>query len=139
MRTGTVVIAFVSACSLAIPTGAIASIDHGQTCVGDGHKYIKGTKATVSGSKATFIGKLAVFHPCGPDDGHFTTSTQTITLTLTTTTKITVFKNEYDPSHTKTVTAANFPPAFKKNKDEPFFRYVGARSAVSTLTEKFVQ
>ena len=131
-------VALVSVSVLALPTGAIAATSHAPTCAGDGHKYVKGTKATASGNTATFVGKLAVFHPCGPDDGHFTTSTQTITLTLMSSTKITVFKNEYNPSNTKTVTAANFPASFEKNKDEPFYRYTGTKSCVGTLTEKFV-
>jgi hypothetical protein len=52
--------------------------------------------------------------------------------------KITVLTNELNPSATKTVTAAQFPRAFKKNKDESFYLYAGPNSAVTNLSEHFV-
>ncbi len=131
---------------LAVPASAAAA-GHGQQarhpqrvthCKNDGHKYIIGTSAKVHGKKATFTGTFARFHPCGEDDGYFTNHKKTITLTLTSKTVITMFKNELNPSVNKTVTAAHFPHAFRKNKDEPFYLYSGPRSAVKKLTEHFV-
>jgi hypothetical protein len=130
----------VSTVVLAVPTSAIPS-SPGQpqtTCKNDGHKYISGKTATAHGNKAKFVGTFARFHPCGEDDGYFTGNKKTITLTLTSASTITVFKNELDPSDTKTVAAAHFPHSFKKNKDEPIYRYSGPKSAVKKLSEHFV-
>jgi hypothetical protein len=140
MRMTRVVLVLVTAAALAAPTGALASSpSHGQTkCKNDGHKYITGKTATTHGKKAEFVGTFARFHPCGEDDGYFTGNKKTITLTLTTKSTITVFKTEQDPSVTKTVTAAHFPHAFKKNKDEPIYRYSGPKSGVKKLSEHFV-
>jgi hypothetical protein len=125
---------------LAVPGSAIASSSGQQQtkCKNDGHTYISGTSATVHGKKAKFVGKLVRFHPCGEDDGYFTGNKKTITLTLTPASKIVVFKSELDPSDTKTVTAARFPHSFRKNKDEPIYRYSGPKSAVKKLSEHFV-
>jgi hypothetical protein len=126
--------------ALAVPTSAIAS-SHGQyqtKCKNDGHKYIVGKKAKAHGKRAKFVGTFARFHPCGEDDGYFTNNKKTITLTLTPKSKITVFKNELNPSESKTVTAARFPHWFRKNKDEPIYRYSGKKAAVKKLSEHFV-
>ena len=146
MRMATAALVLASASMLAVPAGAAAA-RHGQQarhpqrvthCKNDGHKYILGTSAKVHGKKATFVGTFERFHPCGEDDGYFTSNKKTITLTLTAKSKIVVFKNELNPSVTKTVTAAQFPHKFKMNKDEPFYRYSGPKSAVNKLSEHFV-
>lgn len=136
----TLALVLVTTSLLAVPTGAIASSPgHHQTkCKNDGHKYILGRTASAHGKNAKFVGTFARFHPCGEDDGYFTGNKKTITLTLTPKSKITVFKNELNPSETRTVTAAHFPHAFKKNKDEPIYRYSGPRSGVKNLIEHFV-
>jgi hypothetical protein len=142
----TAALVLVSASLLAVPASAAAA-GHGQQgrhpervthCKNDGHKYILGTSAKVHGKKATFTGTFERFHPCGLDDGYFTSNKKTITLTLTTKSTITIFKNELDPSATKTVTAAKFPHAFRKRIDEPHYLFSGPRSAVKKLTEHFV-
>jgi hypothetical protein len=107
-------------------------------CKNDGHKYIYGMTATKHGKKATFVGTFERFHPCGEDDGHFVSQHKTITLTLTSKTKIKVFKNQLNPSATKTVTAPQFPHAFKTHGDEPFYQYSGPNSAVTKISEHFV-
>jgi hypothetical protein len=139
MRTTAAALVLASASVLAFPTSATAS-SHGlhTKCKNDGHKYISGQTATAHGKRATFVGTFARFHPCGLDDGYFTGNKKTITLTLTRASKITVFKDELGPSQTKKVTAAHFPHAFKKNKDENIYRYSGPRSAVKKLSEHFV-
>jgi hypothetical protein len=141
MRIITAAVVLTSAGVLAIPTGAHASIHRqDQTkCKNDGRKYISGKTATPDGqTKAKFVGTFARFHPCGEDDGYFTGNKKTITLTLTSASVIKVFKNELDPSDFKTVTAAKFPHAFKRNKDEPIYQYAGPKSAVKKLSEHFV-
>jgi hypothetical protein len=117
---------------------ASSHVQYQATCKNDGHTYISGKTATVQGQKAKFVGTLVRFHPCGEDGGYFTSNNTTITLTLTPASKITVFKNELDPSTTKTVTAAHFPRAFRMNKDEPIYQYSGPKSAVNKLSEHFV-
>jgi hypothetical protein len=140
MRMTIAALVLVSTSVLAVPTSAIASShpQHQTRCKNDGHKYIMGKTATAHGKRAKFVGTFARFHPCGEDDGYFTGETKTITLTLTPASKITMFKNELDPSDTKTVTAAHFPHSFRKNKDEPIYRYSGPKSAVKKLSEHFV-
>lgn len=137
-----VALVVVTTSLLAVPVGANASSQahpaHQTTCKNDGHKYISGKTVTVHGKKVDFVGTFARFHPCGEDDGYFTGNKKTITLTLTLKSTITVFKTEQNPSVTKTVTAAHFPHAFKKNKDEPIYRYSGPRSRVKKLSEHFV-
>ena len=127
---------------LVIPSTAIASSGSGLNtkCKDDGHKYIYGKTATASGSaNATFVGKYERFHPCGEDDGYFThKGNKTITLTLTSASKIKVFKNELSPSAYSTITAAQFPHAFNKRADEPFYKFSGPKSAIKKLTEHFV-
>jgi hypothetical protein len=140
VRNTTLALVIVATSLLAAPTSAIAtSPAHHQTkCKNDGHKYISGVTATRHGKKAEFVGTFARFHPCGEDDGYFTGNKKTITLTLTPKTTIKVFKNELNPSKFRTVTAAHFPRAFKKNKDEFIYRYSGPRSGVQKLSEHFV-
>jgi hypothetical protein len=144
VRMTRVALVVVTASLLAVPTGANASSPahparpaHQTKCKNDGHKYIEGKTATAHGKKVDFVGTFLRFHPCGEDDGYFT-GHKTITLTLTSKTSITMFKNELNPSVIKTVKAAHFPHAYKKNKDEPFYRYSGPRSVVRTLLEHFV-
>lgn len=141
MRTTLAAFVLASAAALAVPSTAVAS-SHGQhqtKCKNDGHKYMEGQSAKAHGKKkAKFTGTFARFHPCGEDDGYFTGGKKTITLTLTPKSTITVFKTENDPSTTKTVAAAHFPHAFKKNKDEPIYRYSGPKSSVKKLSEHFV-
>lgn len=139
MQTTTAALVLSITSVLVVPTTASAS-SQGQTkCKDDGHKYIFGKTATARGkTKATFVGTFQRFHPCGEDDGYFTTKHKTITLTLTSSTTIKVFKNELDPSANKTVTAAQFPHAFATNKDEPIYQFSGATSAVKKMKEHFV-
>jgi hypothetical protein len=140
MRMTTVALVLVSTSVLAVPASAIASgqSQHQTKCRNDGHKYITGKSATGHGKKAKFVGTFARFHPCGQDDGYFTGDKKTIRLTLTPASKITMFKNALDPSNTKVVTAARFPHAFRKNKEEPIYQYSGPNSAVKKLSEHFV-
>jgi hypothetical protein len=140
MRILTASVVLASASILAVPAAAAAHPAGQTTCKNDGHKYILGTSAKAHGSKATFVGTMLRFHPCGEDDGYFTGNKhpKTITLTLTSTTDIKVFKDELDPSATKTVTAAKFPHAFNKRADEPYYRYSGPKSAVKKVSEHFV-
>jgi hypothetical protein len=145
MRMTTVAIALAAGSLLSAPTTALAA-GHGQpgvrsgsmTCKDDGHKYIRGTKVSQHGSKAKLVGEYLRFHPCGEDDGYFTDQHKKITLTLTSKSKIKVFKEQLDPSATKTVKASHFAAAYKHRKDENWYQYTGPRSSVKTLTEHFV-
>lgn len=139
MRTSTATLVLAMSSVLVLPTSALA-VSHGQTrCKNDGHNYIYGKTATASGkTKATFVGTFERFHPCGEDDGYFTSNHKTITLTLTSASTIVVFRNELNPSENHTITAAQFPHAFAKNKDEPFYQFSGPGSSVKRLREHFV-
>jgi hypothetical protein len=139
MRTFTAAVVLALTSVLAVPTSAVAS-GHSEItkCKNDGHKYISGKTATSHGKKATFVGTFARFHPCGEDDGYFTSHKKTITLTLTPSSTIVVFKNELNPSETKMVTAAQFPHTFTQNKDEPIYQFSGPSNAVNRLREHFV-
>ena len=107
-------------------------------CANDGHKYVYGKSASAHGKNATLVGTFERFHPCGEDDGYFTSDKKTVTLTLTTASKITVIN--FKSGTRKRVTAARFPHWFRKNKkyDYPIYRYAGPKSAVQKLSEHFV-
>jgi hypothetical protein len=135
---GVSVLAGASASAAAAHPGASGHRQGATHCKNDGHKYILGSSATRHGNKTLFVGTFERFHPCGEDDGYFTNHKKTITLTLTSSTKIKVFKVEEDPSDNETVTAAQFPHAFKHRKAEPFYQYSGSHSAVTKLSEHFV-
>lgn len=138
-KTTAVLVLAISSVLVASATATAAS--QGQTrCKDDGHKYIYGKTATAKGkTKATFVGTYERFHPCGEDDGYFThKGNKTITLTLTSSTNIKVFKNQLNPSANETITAAQFPHAFNKRSDEPFYKFSGPANSVTKLSEHFV-
>jgi hypothetical protein len=145
MRMTTVAIGLAAGSLLIAPSTALAA-SHAQpsvrsgsmTCKDDGHKYIHGTKVSQHGSKAKLVGEYLRFHPCGEDDGYFTDQHKVITLTLNSKSKIKVFKEQLDPSATKTVKASKFAAAYKHRSDETWYKYTGARASVKTLTEHFV-